>query len=400
MRALVLAGALAAMALASPGAPRAQPAPAAGPPPVVHNDYANRANWLCLPDRKRDACDIDLDATAVAADGSTRIERFVPARDPPIDCFYVYPTVSTDPGVLATMAVEPAERVVIAQQFARFAAVCRPFAPLYRQFTLTNLVARMRGAPLSMAGVNPETPYDDVLDAWNYYLAHDNHGRGVVLIGHSQGSGMLTELIKNEIDGKPEQKLLVSAILMGTSLAVPQGKRVGGDFHDVPLCDSEAETGCVIAYASYRETSPPPPNGFLGQLRGPTDDLIAACVNPASLSGGAGPLKSYFPTGNLFLIPGISEAVDWDPGVKIATPFVATPGLLTARCVLAPPFDYLAIHVVPNPGGRRAKDIPGDVVMAGKVQPEWGLHLIDANLAMGNLIDLVRDEARAWAERR
>ena len=37
--------------------------------------------------------------------------------------------------------------------------------------------------------------YDDVVDAWNYYLAHENHGRGVVLVGHSQGSGVLTGLI-------------------------------------------------------------------------------------------------------------------------------------------------------------------------------------------------------------
>ena len=27
----------------------------------------------------------------------------------------------------------------------------------------------------------------DVLAAWNYYLEHDNQGRGVVLVGHSQG---------------------------------------------------------------------------------------------------------------------------------------------------------------------------------------------------------------------
>ena len=37
--------------------------------------------------------------------------------------------------------------------------------------------------------------YNDVLDAWNYYLKNDNGGRGVVLVGHSQGSGVLTQLI-------------------------------------------------------------------------------------------------------------------------------------------------------------------------------------------------------------
>ena len=28
---------------------------------------------------------------------------------------------------------------------------------------------------------------------------------------------------------------------------------------------------------------------------------------------------------------------------------------------------------------------------------DWGLHLIDANLFMGNLVDIVGDEAKAWA---
>ena len=32
---------------------------------------------------------------------------------------------------------------------------------------------------------------NDVVAAWRHYLDHDNRGRGVVLIGHSQGTGML-----------------------------------------------------------------------------------------------------------------------------------------------------------------------------------------------------------------
>ena len=64
--------------------------------------------------------------------------------------------------------------------------------------------------------------YDDVRDAWRHYLEHDNRGRGVVLIGHSQGSFILTELIRQEIDGKPVQSRLVSALLLGATFAVPQ----------------------------------------------------------------------------------------------------------------------------------------------------------------------------------
>ena len=98
--------------------------------------------------------------------------------------------------------------------------------------TLAALRAGIGGSPI--AGRSAPSAYTDVLDAWNHYLQHDNNGRGVVLIGHSQGSGVLTQLIRNEIDGKPVQSRLISALLLGTSLAVPKGKDVGGAFQNVP----------------------------------------------------------------------------------------------------------------------------------------------------------------------
>ncbi len=377
-------------------------APAAGPPALDHNDYADGANWLCLPGRTGDACDVDLSATEVRADGSMTVLPFKKAARPPIDCFYVYPTVSTDPGVIATMKIERAEKVVVEQQFARFASVCRPFAPVYRQFTLRGIFARILGRQLDMSGVNPQTPYQDVLDAWNYYLAHDNHGRGVVLIGHSQGSGVLTQLIKNEIDGKPERARLVSAILMGTDLVVPRGADVGGDFKHVPLCHSSGQLGCVIAYASFRDTIPPPVDSYFGRPRAPGEDLAAACVNPANLAGGEGALKSYLPSGveRIVVVGPDAAPRPWAEGKTVTTPFVTVPGLLSARCVATPEFTYLAIHVHVDEPGARVKDIQGDAVYGGRVQANWGLHLIDANLAMGNLIDVVGDQSAAWTERR
>src|SRR4029450_8533702 len=112
----------------------------------------------------------------------------------PIDCFYVYPTVSLDAGGNASMNVEKQEIAVVNQQFARFAAVCRPYAPLYRQVTLTALRAGLSGHPVN---ADRELAYNDVKDAWDNYLARDNHGRGVVLIGHSQGSLVLARLVSS-----------------------------------------------------------------------------------------------------------------------------------------------------------------------------------------------------------
>ena len=383
---------LAALAAAFMGTAAWAQAPSAPPP----NDYADPANWLCWPGAA-DACRIDLDTTVIRADGSTSVERYTPAANPPIDCFYVYPTVSTDPGVLSTMKVESEERRVVAQQFARFGKSCRLFAPMYRQFTLTALRSAMANpAAAAAAGPRPITPFTDVRDAWAYYLAHENHGRGVVLVGHSQGSGVLTALIKSEIDGKPAQARLVSAILMGTSLVVPKGADVGGDFKSIPLCHAPSQTGCAIAYASFRESSPPPENSRFGRPRTPTPDGMAACVNPASLGGGAGPLHSYFPAGSDLVVADAGPQTHWLPGTKITTPFVSVPGLVTARCVSSPEFNYLAIHVNGDEPGPRAHDIPGDVVVMGHVLKDWGLHLVDANLAMGNLVDIVHDQGAAW----
>ena len=383
------------LALGSHGARGQEPAP---PPPPA--DYANPASWVCRPGVTPNACEVDLTATVVKADGSLTVEPFKPDPAAPIDCFYVYPTVSTDPGVLANLAVEPAEVRVVKQQFARFAAACRLYAPVYRQFTLTALMAVMQGrAPATAASSRPTTPYDDVRDAWNYYLAHDNGGRGVVLIGHSQGSGMLTQLIAREIDGKPAQGKLVSAILMGTSLAVPAGADVGGDFKSVPLCHGLRQLGCAIAFAAFRDNSPPPENARFGRPRTPGANLEAACVNPANLSGGAGELKSYLASGTDYIAQAGVAPKPWVAGKTVTTPFVTLPGMLTARCAESGPFRFLAIHVEADPSGPRTSDIPGDIVVNGRVLKDWGLHLIDANLTIGNLVDIVRQEGESWTAR-
>ena len=220
------------------------------------NDYGDAKSWLCRPGQ-HDACDIDLTTTVVSANGSLNRETWAEDPNAPVDCFYVYPTVSTDPTPNSDMVADEAERNVIRQQFARFASKCRPFAPMYRQITLAGL-RLMLASGGGGASLEHGLQYDDVRDAWKYYLDHDNKGRGFVLIGHSQGSFVLAELIRQEIDGKPVQARMVSAILPGATMAVPRGKDVGGSFQHVPFCHSASETGCVIAYSSFRSTVPPP----------------------------------------------------------------------------------------------------------------------------------------------
>ncbi len=190
-----------ACATAALGETPAAPAAAAAKP----NDYADPANWLCRPGRA-DACAADETSTVVQADGGESVESWTADPNAPIDCFYVYPTVSTEPTPNSDMIPGPGEMRVVQGQIERFAAKCRVYAPMYRQVTLAALTSFLTGKPVA---ADRALAYNDVRDAWNEYLAHDNHGRGVVLIGHSQGSLVLTALIQNEIEGKPVEKRIV-----------------------------------------------------------------------------------------------------------------------------------------------------------------------------------------------
>jgi hypothetical protein len=60
---------------------------------------------------------------------------------------------------------------------------------------------------------------------------------------------------------------------------------------------------------------------------------------------------------------------------------------------------YLEVTVHGDPSDPRIDDIGGDLVTAGQLLADWGLHLIDVNLAMGNLVDIVTQQGRAWARR-
>jgi hypothetical protein len=214
-----------------------------------------------------------------------------------------------------------------------------------------------------------------------------------VLVGHSQGSGVLTQLIKNEIDGKPVQEKIISALLLGTNLPVEKGKDIGA-FQHIPLCKSASQTGCAVAYASFRDTVPPPANSRFGKAQG--DNMAAACVNPAALGGGSGELHAYLSNGR-FIASSAAAPKPWvTPEQKVTTPFVSVPGLLERR-VRVERRGHLSRRARQRGSERsahrrhrrrRGRQQPG--------LPDRGLHLIDANLAMGNLIDLVRSESKAY----
>jgi hypothetical protein len=232
---------------------------------------------------------------------------------------------------------------------------------MYRQVTLYGL---------SHPELNPSgaDAYYDVLAAWREYLARWNRGRGVVLIGHSQGTYVLKSLMFSELDAKPAAaKRLVSALLLGGDVVVAAGSRTGGTFTRLPACRSTTETGCVVAYSSWYEK--PPAESRFERVADPS--LQVMCVNPAAPGGGAALLTPMLYLGNAWY---------------------SYPGRYRARCATSGSLGWLDVDVVDTPGDSR--------FVEPKTDPLWGLHGADVSIALGNLVALVRAQAAAYAARR
>jgi hypothetical protein len=343
--------------------------------------YSNRQHWLCRPDMA-DTCDDDTSVTHVAADGKLTVESFKPNESAPVDCFYLYPTSSEDQ-TLNSDYIAGNERNLAFAQAARFSGVCRVFAPVYRSVTLAGLMNPNAPGDRAMAWI---TPLIDIIDAWRHYLANDNYGRGVILIGHSQGSTHFVNLFDQLIDHLPEQRrLIVSAVLLGATVDVPPGKDMGGVLQNIPLCRSDSQFGCIVTYAAFRDNAPPTLASNLGRsLGGPS--VRAGCTNPGNLVGGRGSIEAAFRTSEWAFADGSGRQ-------KISTPFMSFPGLLSAECASLGDHSYLKVFVDGKTSDPRVDDIQGDL------GPENGLHSFDVELSALTLVDLVANQAAEWMKK-
>jgi hypothetical protein len=345
--------------------------------------------WLCKPGMASNPCELPLDTTVQGPQGGVQ----TPARGArEIDCFYVYPTVSSQLTPNATKARDP-EVVSIAKfQAARFSQECRPFAPIYRQSTLASIVTGY----VSVSGADRQLAYGDVLEAWREYLAKDNDGRGVVLIGHSQGTGMLRQLLRREIEAHPEQlRRVVGAVLLGGNVTVAAGKTVGGDFRETPLCTRPAEVRCVVAFSTFAQD--PPSNARFGRSAAPAapnpstlpggPGYAVACTDPRPLAGVGGPLRVMTPSEPYALGPIAAGVLLTSVGMtpRADTTWVVAPDRYEGGCATINGANVLRYE--PLAGSRRPLWFP---------EPTWGTHLIDVNLALEPLVSLVGRQAERW----
>jgi hypothetical protein len=361
--------------------------PASAQSPSTAPDYSKDSTWLCLPGRA-DTCSTPIPTTDLDPGGYGATVQSAVATDPPIDCFYVYPTVSNDQGMNSDLNVDKTEKLAAEVQFARFASVCRTFAPVYRQMTVASVAAYAAGAdiiqPLALA-------YRDVAAAWRNYLTTRNQGRPFVLIGHSQGSLMLIQLIAREIEGKPEAARMKLAIIAGFNELVPEGKLVGGSFKSTPLCSRPGETGCVISWVSFREKNAPPPGAMFGYSDKP--GMTIGCVNPARPgSRDWVPFDSYFYARSSLPVPG--GPISWSSEGPPPTAYLHSQGLVSGKCVNDGPRGYLSIRTNADPNDKRTDRVGGEVGLLGMFLPGWGMHLADVPEAEGDLVRQVGEISR------
>ena len=347
--------------------------------------------WLCKPGASPNPCVGSLQTTVIDSSGQSRVETPRNAKKPPIDCFYVYPTVSDDKSENSDLSIDPEETAIAQYQASRFSQRCRVFAPMYRQLTLQGLGSTPPAAALL-------TAYGDVLAAWKEYMRRFNKGRGVVLIGHSQGSGMLEELVRQKIDPFPAaRRRLISAILLGGNVTVKQGSDVGGVFRHVRGCHSPRQTSCVIAFSTFNQT--PPDNAIFGKPPGVLSaafnepepaNLQVLCTNPAALRGGSAPLDTLVPTTPFPGTIGLGVSILYNGSPPTApTPWVTPQDHFTGACVQSPNGTNVLI-ISPVDGARTLTPSP---------DATWGLHLADVNIALGNLVADVGSESKAYLKR-
>lgn len=379
--------------LATTGGPPAGAAPdAAAGSPQHSATYRTTENWLCRPDKADSLCrgdDGQQDATVLPADGVLRVERWRPTPVPPADCFYVYGTVSNDPGLNSDLAWSPQEEGLITGfQAPRFGSACRVFAPVYSQVTSTALAdGRAAADPSGL-----QVAYESVRDAFREYVDFHNHGRGIILVGHSQGASVLVQLLREEIEPDPGlRRRFVSAYLPGRLAAGLTGGDVGGSYAS-PLCTRFGQVGCVLSWSTYRATLPPHPFALFGRDPGP--DEPAACTNPATLvdptarPGDSRWVTPYLPTEGLGT-PGPGPWVDPAAGT-VTTPFVKPTRFVEAQCVGRDGYHWLEVTVHGDPADPRVDEIGGDMVAPGLPPEATGLHLLELNLHAGDLVRLAQ----------
>jgi len=253
-------------------------------------DYTDDANWMFL--EKNPKYDVDL--------------------------FYLYPTV-----VLEGEGVAPIDekhkksaQFVFAMQGSAFASYTNVYAPYYRQAPLSIALKLCAVEPFEQYVIDTEIR-TDVYTALDTYFTKYNNGRPFILAGHSQGSTILSIVIREYMKAHPEyQKRMVSAYLIGYPFTKDWFKK----YNNVKFAKGETDTGVIVSWntegADATESGIMNPKGELAinPLNWKTNGI------PAPASANKGSLIFNKETKEVSIVKGANDAtIDTKRGTLICT---------------------------------------------------------------------------------
>ena len=341
--------------------------------------------WICKPGQADDLCAGTIEGKTLPPPGQDpQPLGYTRPADAPVDCFYLYPTQSDQPGPNADLAKDPPIRRVVVQQARMFSSVCDVYAPMYRQVTLNG--------DQTSYNASVETAYQSAKAAFEDFLENHNRNRGFIMLGHSQGSAHTARLIDEMVDKDPElRERFVGAVAPGANIAVPIDQPVGGLFDNVPACTEVGQYGCVVAFSTYNDV--PGPFAAFSRVnfgywiypepRFDANGFEVMCTNPAVLDGGDGTL---LPLVNFDYLTGA-------PPSETAEPWAGQPDYYRAECKRQDGAHWLNLAKVGLPGDTRP-DL-GAAVASGS-----NYHVPEVNLTEGNLLRIAQLQTDAYEAER
>jgi len=221
-------------------------------------DYSHLYYWAAHPWKKN------------TSDSIPKPLRATYKKDSSADVFFIYPTTLTSkkdqrwnaPIDDASINAKT-DNSTILYQASVFNESCRIFAPRYRQAHI-----RAFFIPEKESEKYFDTAYEDIRNAFVYYLQHYNGGRPIIIASHSQGTKHAARLLKEFFENRPLQNKLICAYIIG--LPVPENY-----FTTLKPCNDSGATGCVVSWRTFKR-------GYTESNYVAKENFKAIVVNPLS----------------------------------------------------------------------------------------------------------------------
>ena len=201
-----------------------------------YTDYSNLQNWAAHP------------WTSDPSDSIPEPLQDNSINDSLVDVFFIHPTTYTDKDFITWNASvddknlnKKTDLSAILYQASAFNEHTRVFAPRYRQAHINSFYINA-----DIAKKYFDTAYEDVRNAFIYYLENYNRGRPIIIASHSQGTKHAGRLLKEFFDGKLLQSKLICAYIIG--MPIPDNY-----FTELKPCENENATGCFVGWRTYKK---------------------------------------------------------------------------------------------------------------------------------------------------